>query len=124
MEEEMWRDKLSGLDVAVTHVTCDHREELAGDGEPIDPQHGDYPHYRMHERDREFLESRGFWYKVSDASWYRTFANLVVIARVDVVDMIRLPHIRDWLYDYTSAPLPPQDLDWSCVFPGCWPRTD
>ena len=67
----------TGMPVLVAHPYCSHTE---------DKHRGD-----RHGTALRFLEKRGLWYKVSDASWYSCSSSLVVIARVDVLEDLRLP---------------------------------
>ena len=91
---ERWKDRETGLPVVVAHPGCRHRVE-GYDGH--------------HEPFRSFFADRGLAYLVTSRSWYRNDASLVVIARADVIDRIRIP-----LDGHQGGP----------VLPSHWPRPD
>ena len=90
---EKWRDSHTGLPVMVAHPRCGHGEE-DGDREPF----------------RDYFASRGLGYLVSTGSWHGENSRLVVIARVDVLEGIRLPSDGDSLVE--PVDLGPVDVDW------------
>ena len=78
---ERWKDRGTGLPVVVAHPGCRHRVK-GYDGH--------------HEPFRSFFANRGLAYLVTSRSWYPSswYGNdesLVVIARADVIDRIRMP---------------------------------
>ena len=78
---ERWKDRGTGLPVVVAHPGCRHRVK-GYDGH--------------HEPCRSFFADRGLAYLVTSRSWYPSswYGNdesLVVIARADVIDRIRMP---------------------------------
>lgn len=82
---EMWLDRRSGMEVAVTHPPCSYEDFSAYYG----PEDG--LHHGRHERTLKFLATRGLSYNVSNGSWYSADACLTVVARVDVLETIQLP---------------------------------
>ena len=71
---ERWKDSKSGLPVLVAHPACRH-----GAG---DDHHGPF---------RDFFASRGLDCLVSRGSWHADRPSLVVVARADVAEGIRMP---------------------------------
>ena len=73
---ERWKDRETGLPVVVAHPGCRHRVEGYDD---------------HHEPCRSFFADRGLAYLVTSRSWYGNDESLVVIARADVIERIRMP---------------------------------
>ena len=90
---EQWKDGPTGLPVVVAHPYCQHRIQ-------------DHDHNR-HQR---FFTERGLEYLVSTGSWYSDRTRLVVIARADVIERIRLPE-DNACEDHVACPLPTH-VDW------------
>ena len=95
---EPWKHTVSGLSVLVTHSYCGHRETA---GEYLDyrrrPERTNkYDHHCGHQKGHKFLRDRGLWYKVSSGSWYPGNTRLLVIAREDLLDEIKMPFDRGW----------------------------
>ena len=75
---EFWIDTVTGLPVMVLQLDCKHHDVV-----------------RTHEHSLNTLTERGLWYATADASWVLKGARIVVIARADIIDRIRLPNHLD-----------------------------
>ena len=82
---ETWRDRETGLWVLVAHPYCRYNPE-----NPENPDHHDHRYIQ------EELANRGLAYRASRGSWYAPGSTtLVVTARVDIAERLRLPEGPD-----------------------------
>lgn len=90
---EPWKHTVTGLSVLIAHPYCGHREDIEEylENRRHPKQTNEYYRHCRHRKGHKFLRSRGLWYTASGGSWYFHRTTLIIIARNDLLDEIKVP---------------------------------